>query len=215
MNARAVIVWDLPTRAFHGLLLLLVGAQYASGEFGWFDLQWHLYAGYATLALLLFRIVWGFIGSDSARFSAFLRGPATIFAYLRGTHAEAATHNPLGGWSVLLMMTVLLAMSLAGLASSDDIDVFGPLVATLDEASVRFATRWHHRLADALLWLIALHVAAVLWQEWRGSRLVGAMLHGRRTLDAAAPRIVSNTRAVVVLLLSAAAIYALLYWASR
>ncbi len=213
MNANGDLLWDLPTRLFHWSLLLLVVAQYASGKFGWFDLQWHFYAGYATLSMLLFRIAWGFVGSDSARFVRFVRGPRAVVAYLRGARNAGATHNPAGGWSVVLMLLLLLAMSLTGLATSDDIDAIGPLAARLDDLSIRFATHWHRRLADVLPWLILLHVVAVLWQERRGKRLIGPMLHGRGEITTNAPRIASNARAAFVFLLSAGVVYAVLRWA--
>ena len=139
MSPNRALVWDLPTRLFHWTLVLLVALQYASGEFGWLDLQWHVPAGYAALALLLFRAAWGFVGSDSARFAQFLRGPGAIRRYLRGGQRVVHTHNPLGGWAALLMLLWLLAIALTGLASSDDIDVAGPLAAQLDDATVRAA----------------------------------------------------------------------------
>jgi len=213
MNAARVLVWDLPTRLFDWTLLLLVAIQYASGEFGWLDLQWHLYAGYATLGLLLFRVIWGVVGSDSARFAQFLRGPGAVRRYLRGGQPLAPTHNPLGGWGVMLMLLLLLAIAATGLASSDDIDVFGPLSGHLDDATVRSATRWHHRLTGALPWLVGLHVLAVLVHEWRGERLVAAMLHGHRNGDEPAPRMASFARALFVLVISVAAVFVLLRWA--
>jgi cytochrome b len=210
---RPVVVWDVPTRAVHWLLVALVSAQYASGKFGWFDMQWHIYAGYLTLVVVLFRLVWGFIGSDSARFRQFLRGPSAVFGYLRSWRnqpdAPGRTHNPLGGWSAVIMLCVLLAMALTGLATSDDIDWFGPWAATLDSATVRSATRWHHWLGDVLPWLIALHVAAIAWHELRGERLVATMLHGRRLLTGAAPRLTSAWLAVVAVVVCALVVYLL------
>lgn len=213
MSRERILVWDLPTRLFHWTLLLLVALQYGSGEFGWFDLQWHVYAGYATFSVLVFRVLWGFVGSDSVRFARFVHGPGAVIAYLRGHRGADPTHNPLGGWSTVLMLALLLAIALVGLASSDDIDTFGPLAARLDEATVRSATRWHHRLTDVLPWIVGLHVVAVLVHEWRGERLVAAMLHGRRALNTAPPRIASTLRAAGVFGLSAALVYALLRWA--
>ena len=213
MSPNRALVWDLPTRLFHWTLVLLVALQYASGEFGWLDLQWHVPAGYAALALLLFRAAWGFVGSDSARFAQFLRGPGAIRRYLRGGQRVVHTHNPLGGWAALLMLLWLLAIALTGLASSDDIDVAGPLVTQLDDATVRAATRWHHRLTGALPWIVAAHVGAVLVHEWRGERLVAAMLHGRRA--GAAPVCMASTwRAVAALALSAVLVYLLVRTAS-
>ena len=213
MNDSRLHVWDVPTRLFHWTLMLLVVLQFASGEFGWLDLQWHLYTGYATLALLLFRVLWGLVGSDSARFASFLRGPMATWQYLRGGERVTCTHNPLGGWGVVLMLVLLFAIALTGLASSDDIDVFGPLAAHLDEATVRSATRWHHRLTAVLPWLVALHVLAVLVHEWRGERLIAAMWHGRREGDGSAPRIASTALAVTVLMISALAVSLMLWMA--
>lgn len=214
MNTATVVIWDLPTRLFHWALVLLIALQYASGEFHWFDMQWHLYAGYATLTLLLFRVIWGFVGSDSARFARFVRGPGGVLAYLRGGAPAVATHNPIGGWATVIMLTLLFAIVISGLAASDDIDVFGPLTQKLDDATIRAATRWHHRLVDALPWLIALHVLAVLVHEWRGERLVAGMLHGRRRIDADAPLIRRWPRALLWLLLCVAAVWALLRYAA-
>lgn len=209
MNATATVVWDLPTRLFHWTLVLLVALQYASAEFGWLDLQWHVPFGYAALALLLFRMAWGFVGSDSTRFAQFLRGPGAILRYLRGAERIVHTHNPLGGWAALLMILWLLAIAITGLASSDDIDVAGPLAMQLDESTVRAATRWHHRLTGVLPWIVGLHVLAVLVHEWRGERLLAAMLHGRRTGATRAVRLASMRRAAIVLALSAALVYVL------
>lgn len=210
MNGPRILIWDLPTRLFHWSLMLLVVLQYASGQFGWLSLEWHFLAGYATLSLVLFRLIWGFVGSDSARFSRFIRGPGAVLAYLRGRDVSDATHNPLGGWAVVLMLTLLFAIAGFGLASSDDIDAFGPLAAHLDDATVRSATRWHRRLTGLMPWMIGLHVLAVLVHEWRGERLVAAMWHGQRAINLPAPRIASNARAVVVLVLGAAVVFVLL-----
>lgn len=213
MSDTRAMIWDLPTRLFHWSLVLLVVAQFGSAKWGWFDMQWHFYGGYAILTLLLFRLAWGLVGGESARFANFLRGPAAVIRELRGGQQPARTHGALGGWSVLLMLLLLLLVVASGFATSDDIDLFGPLTAKLDAATIRFATRWHHRLTDALIWLIALHILAIAAYEWRGKHLVAAMLHGRRQLDGAAPRLMSMRRALLLLLVCAAGVYALLQWA--
>lgn len=217
MNASAPTLWDLPMRLFHWLLVLLVLLQYASGEFAWLDMQWHLYAGYATLTLLLFRIAWGFLGSESARFRNFVRSPALAWRYLRAwrehSAAQHASHDPIGGWGSLLMLGVLLAVVVTGLASSDDIDWSGPLAAWLDHDSVRTATRWHHRLVDLLPWLIGLHLAAVLLHEYRDRGFIAAMWHGRRMLDVEPPRLARRRHALLLLLALALLVFVLLRWA--
>jgi cytochrome b len=210
----ATLVWDLPIRLFHWLLVALVAVQFASAQFGWLDMQWHVNGGYATLALLLFRVAWGFIGSESARFASFLHTPKEAWRYLRDwrsqTSARHASHDPIGGWASLLMLALLLAIVLTGLASSDDIDWSGPLAAWLSGEQVRALTRWHHRLVDALPWLIGLHLLAVLLHERRDRGFIAAMWHGRRVLEVAAPRLARRRHAFVLLLLIAILLYLLL-----
>src|SRR6185312_12815507 len=105
------LVWDLPTRLFHWALAILILLQYGTAEWHWLSMRWHVWLGYATLALLLFRVFWGFAGSQTARFADFVRGPRRVFVYMRELLAARATfdaghnpgHNPMGGWSVLAM----------------------------------------------------------------------------------------------------------------
>lgn len=217
MNSAPDIVWDLPTRLFHWSLVVLVALQYASAEFHWLDMQWHLYGGYALLTLILFRVLWGLFGSASARFSSFVRGPAALRRFMhdwRGRQLRPQrTHNPIGGWSVVLMLSLLSLLAVSGLASSDDIDWFGPLTAKLDSATIAWATRWHHRIGDVLPWLIALHLGGVVAHEWRGERVTASMWHGRRDLGGNEPARASLWRAGALALLSAGMVYALLRYA--
>ena len=220
MQRESIRVWDLPTRLFHWALVALIALQYASGEFGWLPMQWHYWLGYATLALLLFRVLWGFAGSETSRFGAFLRGPRAVIGYLRGSlHGEAVRapgHNPLGGWSVLLMLGLVALQAISGLFSSDDIMEEGPLVAHVSAATVEWMTRIHVLNRYALLLLIALHVGAVLL-HWliRDDNLIAPMLHGRaRFAQARSLRFVSSWRALALLALSAAAVWALLAWSA-
>src|SRR5262245_11528061 len=115
-GAARVRVWDIPVRLFHRLLVPLIAFAWWSAEAG--HLEWHRLAGYAVLALLLFRVAWGFVGSDTARFGQFLRGPAAIGAYLRG-RLVVLGHNPLGGWSVFAMLLLLIAEVTLGLFAVD------------------------------------------------------------------------------------------------
>jgi cytochrome b len=210
-------VWDLPTRLFHWALVVLVTLQFASGEFELLSMQWHFLLGYATLALVAFRVAWGFVGSDSARFAHFLRGPRTILAYLGGRHAGPAGHNPLGGWSVVAMLACVGVQAVTGLMSSDDIIEFGPLTGRVSDATVDLMTRLHHWNRYVLLALIALHLAAVaLHWAWRNDNLVAPMLHGKRRSNGAPapPGFVSAWRALALLVASVALTWALVAWGS-
>src|SRR5690606_20086129 len=108
LETGSIRVWDLPTRLFHWALVALIALQYASGEFEWLPMEWHYVLGYTTLALVVFRLLWGFAGSDTSRFRGFVRGPRAVARYVasvaRNEDRRTPGHNPLGGWSVLLML---------------------------------------------------------------------------------------------------------------
>jgi cytochrome b len=212
-------VWDLPTRLFHWVLVALVVVLYASGKFDLIDMRWHVWAGCATLALLLFRLLWGFAGSQTSRFVEFVRGPGAVIAYLRSLFSGAAKstvgHNPLGGWSVLALLLSLLLQTVSGLFASDEVEVDGPLVAHVSVRTAKWMTRLHHWNESVLLALIALHVVAVLLYLLLGRRnLVAPMIHGRDAhADPAALRFASGWRALALFAASAAAV-TLLVWFS-
>ena len=213
-----VRVWDLPTRIFHWTLVGLIALQFASGEFSLLPMQWHYWLGYATLALIVFRVLWGVAGSQTSRFTHFLRSPRAVLRYIadvvRGRETRAPGHNPVGGWSVLLMLAVVALQAISGLFTSDDISEEGPLVARVSEATVSLMTSIHHLNRYALLLLIAVHVGAVgLHYAKRNENLVAPMLHGRATFDRAyALRFVSSWRALALLALSLGAVWALVVW---
>jgi len=212
-------VWDLPTRLFHWILVALIILQYASGEFGVLSMEWHFRLGYATIALIVFRVLWGFAGSGTSRFAHFVRGPRSVLSYLRGSlHGRVKSdigHNPLGGWSVLLMLTCIAIQAVSGLFASDDLTETGPFAAHVSDATVALMTRIHNIDRWVLLVLIALHVIAVL-MHWviRDDNLVAPMLHGRKeTEESESMRIVSSWLALALAIASALAVWALIAWA--
>ncbi|MGH8123073.1 MAG: cytochrome b/b6 domain-containing protein [Rudaea sp.] len=214
-----VRIWDLPTRLFHWALVVLIALQFATGEFDLLSMDWHYRFGYATLALIVFRVAWGFAGSQTSRFADFVRGPATVARYVKElfsapVHKTAAGvgHNPLGGWSVLVMLACLLVQTGSGLFSSDDIDEDGPYVDYVSTKTVKLMTRVHHLGETVLLVLITLHIAAVLL-HWliRHDNLILPMLSGRKRIDAAQPYFVGAWRAPILFALAIAAV-ALLSW---
>ena len=214
----AVTVWDLPTRLFHWVLVALIVLQYLSGEFGLFSMDWHFYLGYATLALIVFRVLWGFAGSTTSRFSHFVQGPAAVWRYtvalLQGRAQGAIGHNPLGGWSVLLMLASVALQAATGLFSTDDLDTTGPLAARVSDAAVKSMTRIHHWNRYFLLLLIVLHLGAVLahW-VWRRDNLVAPMVHGRKRIAVTMPiRAASLWVALALLIASELAVWALVAW---
>jgi len=213
----AIRVWDLPTRLFHWLLVVLIALQYTSGEFGWPSMQWHYRCGYATLALIVFRLVWGLAGSQTSRFSDFLRGPRTMLQYLaalrRGEVPHRAGHNPLGGWSVVAMLASIALQATSGLFASDDISEDGPLVARASTATVEFMTRVHAWNRYVLLALLVLHLAAIGAYALRGRNLVAPMWSGRaHDADARPLRFVPTWLALALAALAAGAVWALVAW---
>lgn len=184
---RSVRVWDAPTRLFHWLLALLVAAMWVTGEER--AISVHTQIGVALFGLVVFRVLWGFVGSETARFARFLKGPSTVWAYLRGRYVHGLGHNPLGGWSVAALLLVLLAQCALGLVAQDvDGMEFGPLSHLVSYETSEAARIWHHRLFDALLILVGLHLLAILWYFLgRGEDLVTPMLNGRTQVPADTP----------------------------
>lgn len=211
-------VWDLPTRLFHWSLVVCVAGLVLTGYVGGARMEWHARIGYAVLTLLLFRLLWGFVGGHWSRFASFVRGPSHIAAYLRGeAHPDGLVgHNPLGALSVLAMMIFLLAQVATGLVGDDEIAFTGPLNRFVTSAQGLAATWYHKRIGQWLIiGLVLLHVGAVLFYLWRkGENLVRPMVHGDKTVSTGttvASRDDARSRAValVVLLACAGAVAAL------
>jgi cytochrome b len=181
----AVRVWDLPTRIFHWLLVALVAASFATGKAGGNAMIYHEWCGEAILALLIFRIVWGFIGSAPSRFGTFLAGPSTVFRYaltlLRRDEDHHLSHNPLGGWSVMAMLLILLIQAGTGLFANDDIFIEGPLYEWVSKATSDRLTSIHRLNHDVIIILVAVHVAAVLFHlVYKKENLIRPMITGMK-----------------------------------
>ncbi|WP_242123417.1 cytochrome b/b6 domain-containing protein [Sphingobium sp. Sx8-8] len=181
-------IWDIYIRLFHWLLVGLLAFSWWSGR--QHEMEWHRLSGYAILTLLIFRLYWGFFGGRTARFSQFVRGPRAAIAYLRSLrqrpYKAAAGHNPVGGWSVLLMLSTLTAMVTAGLFAVDvDGIESGPLADYVSFDQGRAAAELHGLLLNLVLALVGLHLFAILFYRL-GLRhdLIGPMIHGRRAKGA-------------------------------
>jgi len=181
-------IWDPFVRLFHWALVLLIAFSWWSGE--QHDMDRHRLSGYTILALVVFRVLWGFFGPRTARFSSFVRGPGAVMAYVRSMGSRIAHasngHNPLGGWSVVAMLAVILAMVVAGLFSVDvDGLESGPLADYVSFEAGRSAAEIHETVFNVILALVAIHVAAVLFYlVWKRQNLIRAMVTGKRPLGA-------------------------------
>ncbi len=210
-----VQVWDLPTRLFHWTVVVLVAGSFATAWQGGNWMIWHMRCGYALLALLLFRLAWGFLGGRHARFSAFVRGFRETTSYARdlltGNAPRHLGHNPLGGWSVVAMLTLLAVQATTGLFANDDIFIEGPLFGWVGKAASDRLTRLHRLNADGIAGLVALHVGAVLFHLFaKKENLIGPMLTGVKHWHGEAPSEKSRPRLALAILLCAAAAVALL-----
>lgn len=210
-------VWDLPTRLFHWALAILVVFSFTTGKIGGTWMEWHLKSGYAILALLIFRLAWGVAGSETARFSSFLRGPRTAWAYARETLASrqpsSLGHNPLGGWMVMLMLAILLLQASSGLFADDEISTQGPLAAKVSNALVARMTTIHKYNEWVIAAAAGLHVLAIAAYRWSFKEdLLSPMLHGWKSLPAQLrPAQPAHASSLLALVLAAAAA-AFVYW---
>jgi cytochrome b len=207
-------VWDLPTRLFHwGLVACIVGLA-ITGYTGGAWMDWHGRIGYATLTLLLFRIVWGFVGGHWSRFASFVGGPSRVTAYLRGAlqSHDVPGHNPLGALSVLAMLLFLLLQVATGLIGDDESAFTGPLNRFVSSATGLAATWYHKRIGQwVIVALVVLHIGAVLFHVWkRGENLLPPMFHGDKAVPIPAVPSRDDARsraaAAAVLLVCAAAV---------
>ena len=189
-NDSRLRVWDVPVRLFHWTLVILMAASYFSGRAGGDWMKLHFWSGYAILTLLLFRIAWGFVGSTTARFSDFIKGPSAALRHVAELvgpdRPREAGHNPLGGAMVLVLIFAVLAQVVAGLFSADTDTgmVNGPLTRLVADAWIDKATAFHKTWINVLLVLAALDVLAVfVYLAWKRQNLVGAMITGSKPID--------------------------------
>lgn len=204
-------VWDLPTRLCHWLLALSIASAFITGQLGGNLIDWHGRIGIAIVGLIVFRLVWGFVGSSTARFASFVRGPAAIKRYLRGEW-RGLGHNPLGALSVLGLLAVIAAQAGSGLFANDDIAFQGPLAGLVSEALSNQLSEVHETLIGILIALVVLHLAAIAYYlRVKGDNLVKPMLTGWKNVAAdevaAPPKKGSLAGLAVALLCAGLAVY--------
>ncbi|MBF0177828.1 MAG: cytochrome b/b6 domain-containing protein [Magnetococcales bacterium] len=188
----SIPTWDLPTRMFHWILVLLVLDALISHTFGGIRMLWHFWNGYAILTLLVFRFIWGFVGSSTARFGSFLAGWTAIRHYLgalrQGETPHHLGHNPIGGWSVMAMLALLAVQGTSGLFATDEIVASGPLHGLVDADTADRLTTLHSLWFWLLVGMMALHVGAVFFHLIiKKDNLILPMLTGHKRPDQAPP----------------------------
>ena len=202
---KRIKVWDGPTRIFHWLLAMSVVGALVTQKIGGNALVWHGRLGLLVLGLLVFRVLWGFVGSTYVRFGQFVRGPAAIRAYLRGEW-QGVGHNPLGALSVLGLLGVLAALVATGLFSNDDIAFEGPLYPWVGKATSDMLVGYHRLLEPLIIVLVVAHLAAIVfYTRVKKDNLVKPMVVGWKECETGESARGGNIVALLVAVLIAAA----------
>jgi cytochrome b len=213
-SGRAIVVWDVPTRLFHWLTAALIAVAYITYLSGW--MNWHAVAGDAALTLIVFRLLWGFFGSQTARFSRFVAAPRAAVAHLRQIFRREPDrqvgHNAAGGWMVLLLLVLVLGEALTGIYVQNDVANQGPLTEITPARIANAITASHRIFWDALIGAVLLHTLAIIvYAAAKGQDLLRPMITGRKRLPAgvAQPPVAGTLRAALLLGVSALAVAAL------
>lgn len=193
-GSRKIRLWDPLLRGFHWSLAFFVTLSWCLGQFGPAKMTLHFWSGYVIAGLLIFRLIWGFVGPAPARFAHFLRGPGAIRDYARHMLMRRPSHwpghNPLGALSVIAMLAALATQVTTGLISDpDDYINVGPLAKHVSAATRSAAVGWHELGANLILILVLMHLGVILfYRHWKHEDLITPMLTGIKEIpeDAAA-----------------------------
>lgn len=172
-------MWDPLIRITHWSFALLIPAMWWTAE----NSKWalHRQIGLVLLGLLAFRVLWGFLGPETARFSHFVKGPRAVLAYLRGGPGHTIGHSPLGGWSTLALLGAMLAQVGMGLFAGDPYDgMTGPLNPLVGVMVADAITELHETFFWVVAALVGLHLAAITFYAVKGDDLLSPMVSGDR-----------------------------------
>lgn len=211
------LIWDLPVRIFHwSLVIVIVGAWYTS-EQGSELIELHMQFGYVAIGLILFRVIWGIVGTKHARFTHFVPSPKTIINYVKnlknGNDTPIAGHNPLGSLAVLLMLLLIALQASTGLFIDDDVFSSGPYYETISKDLEKLFNTLHHNTFDILLYVIGLHVLAIVYYWLKKKRnLVLPMITGKKDEGSVDKSDAIPHSKLAVALVVAAAVILFVYW---
>jgi cytochrome b len=204
-------VWDLPTRLYHWLQLALFVALIASGIT---EQGPHVTLGLALLTLLLWRVIWGFIGSETSRFSQFVKSPQAVLRYLQGNYPERPGHNPAGALMVMALIALLLLQCLTGLALAGMLDPLPGSEAWLNDDNFDICVLIHENLFKGLIALSVIHVVAIIIYKLKSKPLLMAMITGRQHTAKGLPVYLAPLAYAVIALVIATSITGYLYYLS-
>lgn len=208
-------MWDLPLRVFHWAVAIGFTVSFISVKTN--NMEVHIISAMCVLGLLIFRVLWGLVGSFNARFLTFFPGPIKLTRYLRGKYGEPAGHSPLGALSVFALLVLLILQLMTGLVADDDIYITGPLRDMVDSKFASWATGRHVFLSDILLGFVILHIVAILFY-WivKKNNLVKPMITGYKMLASGGTDVkyaaYNKLVAVAVIVISALAAYGIFNW---
>jgi cytochrome b len=212
---RRIKIWDLPVRLFHWAIVVLIFFAWGTQEFD--HMEWHIRIGYTILTLLLFRIVWGFIGSDTARFTRFLRSPVAALRHLANLHRREPDrevgHNAAGGWMVLVILALIGIQAGTGLFSNDDANTEGPLMHLISKDQSNWLSHIHALNFKAIEAVIVLHVLAIAtYAILKRHNLAWPMITGTKQMpdDVSPPRLINPLWALLTLAIAAGVVALLL-----
>ena len=181
---KIIRVWDLPIRLFHWLLVAGIILSFVTVKIGGNAMSWHAFSGYCVLSLIIFRILWGFIGSYHARFIHFVPSPKGLIHFLGGKAKAGLGHNPLGALSVLALLFSVGLQAVTGLFANDDIAFEGPFAKYISSETIELLTSIHRQNEKVLIILIALHLCAILYyQKFKGENLIKPMIGGDKEIN--------------------------------
>lgn len=184
------LIWDLPLRIFHWSFAFTVLACWYTSKQGEELVDIHMQFGFVVLALLIFRILWGFIGPKHARFSQFIPIPKVLLAYIKKpSHRQKIPgHNPLGALMVILMIVLISLQAISGLFINDDVFSSGPYYNSVSKDIQDWMAFIHHNTFDFMIAAIILHIAAIIFY-WRVKKdnLVVPMITGKKTTEQVKP----------------------------
>ena len=208
------LVWDIPVRLFHWLLVLCLLGQWLTTEVLEDAMNIHFYIGYFTLGLIIFRLIWGFVGTKYAKFNSFILGPNAMLSYLRSFTSKHKNftigHNPVGGLLLPAVLILVGLQAISGLFTSDDIVSAGPYYDSANSAIQEWMQWLHHNIFDLLIALIVVHLLAIAWYRWALKHdLVTPMFTGQKAVKAS--KAITHSKLVQALLL-AIFIGVFVYW---
>lgn len=205
-----VRVWDVPTRLFHWTIVVLVATSWFTQYMDW--MSWHFLSGYTLIAALLFRLTWGVVGSETSRFSHFLRSPLAALRHLHEVRRQRTDtqvgHNPAGGWMVVVLLVLLCVQAATGLCANDEISAQGPLANWVGDRWSNYLSHIHVVNFELIEAAIAVHLLAIAIYWLRGHNLVRPMITGWKRLPSGIrpPRMASSLLALGIFLLAGLAV---------